>query len=140
MRCLKNEKIKTNAPFENKIVWLIMMEKSALLIRGYLSLNVRKPVFGVTDTNRAVQRQKMVRDLKFRIKELEGLFYLCSENKGDDQLISCAVTAQLICVFVFAYAKCRFSHDAAHFEQQQNRKKKTVVMNPFKCCLFNYCI
>ena len=28
-------------------------------------------------------------------------------------LISCAVTAQLICVFVFAYAKIRFSHDAA---------------------------
>ena len=28
-------------------------------------------------------------------------------------LISFAVTAKLICVFVFAYAKCRFSHDAA---------------------------
>ena len=28
------------------------------------------------------------------------------------QLI-CAVTAQLICGFVFAYAKSRFSHDAA---------------------------
>ena len=30
-------------------------------------------------------------------------------------LISCAVTAQLICVFVFAYAKSRFSHNEAHF-------------------------
>ena len=29
-------------------------------------------------------------------------------------LISCAFTAQLICVFVFAYAKSRFSHDKAH--------------------------
>ena len=28
-------------------------------------------------------------------------------------LISFAVTAKLICVFVFAYAKSRFSHDAA---------------------------
>ena len=28
-------------------------------------------------------------------------------------LISFAVTANLICVFVFAYAKCLFSHDAA---------------------------
>ena len=28
-------------------------------------------------------------------------------------LISFAVTAKLICVFVFAYAKCWFSHDAA---------------------------
>ena len=29
-------------------------------------------------------------------------------------LISFAVTAKLICVFVFAYAKSRFSHDEAH--------------------------
>ena len=29
-------------------------------------------------------------------------------------LISCAVIAQLICGFVYAYAKSRFSHDAAH--------------------------
>ena len=28
-------------------------------------------------------------------------------------LISCAVTAQLICVFVFASAKSRFSHNEA---------------------------
>ena len=30
-------------------------------------------------------------------------------------LISFGVTAKLICVFVFAYAKSRFSHDVAHF-------------------------
>ena len=29
-------------------------------------------------------------------------------------LISFAVTAKLICVFVFVYAKSRFSHAAAH--------------------------
>ena len=29
-------------------------------------------------------------------------------------LISFAVTAKLICVFVFAYEKIRFSHDEAH--------------------------
>ena len=29
-------------------------------------------------------------------------------------LISCAVTAQLISAFVFAYVKIRFSHDVAH--------------------------
>ena len=29
-------------------------------------------------------------------------------------LISFAVTVKLICVFVFTYAKIRFSHDAAH--------------------------
>ena len=30
-------------------------------------------------------------------------------------LINFAVTAKLICVFVFAYAKRQFSHDASHF-------------------------
>ena len=33
-------------------------------------------------------------------------------------LISCTVTAQLICVFVFAYAKKRFSHNKAHITKQ----------------------
>ena len=41
-------------------------------------------------------------------------------------LISFAVTVKLICVFVFAYAKSQFSHDAAHFLlvllDQQNQK------------------
>ena len=39
-----------------------------------------------SDTNRAVQLQKMTRGLKFRILEVGGLYYLCSENKGADQL------------------------------------------------------
>ena len=39
-----------------------------------------------SDTNRAVQSQKMARGLKFRIKKIEGLWYPCSENKGADQL------------------------------------------------------
>ena len=30
-------------------------------------------------------------------------------------LISCTVTSQLICAFVFAYAIRRFTHDTAHF-------------------------
>ena len=50
---------------------------------------MRKPVLGFptrSDTNRAVQLQKVARSLKFRIKEVEGLYYPCSENKGADQL------------------------------------------------------
>ena len=39
-------------------------------------------------------------------------------------LISFAVTAKLICVFVFAYAKIRFSHDAAHIIVFANRIDK----------------
>ena len=52
---------------------------------------MRKPVFGIStrsDTNRAVQSQKMARGLKFQILIEEGLHYQCSENKGADQLHS----------------------------------------------------
>ena len=37
----------------------------------------------------------------------------CRFRFADCPLIHC-VTAKLICVFVFAYAKCSFSHDSAH--------------------------
>ena len=60
-----------------------------------------------SNTNQAVQLQKMARGLKLRIEEGEVLYYLCSEIKG-------AVTTQLINAFVFAYSKSRFCHDAAH--------------------------
>ena len=65
-----------------------------------------------SDTNQAVQVQKMARGLKFRIfrKKRECTIYVAKTKA----LISFAVTAKLICVFVFAYAKRWFSHDAAH--------------------------
>ena len=44
-------------------------------------------------------------------------------------LISFAVTAELICVFVFAYAKSRFSHDAAHFSMLSFSTIKTGKVN-----------
>ena len=44
-----------------------------------------------SDTNQAVQSQNLAKGFKFRIKK---------------------VAAQLICAFVFAYAKNRFTHDA----------------------------
>ena len=52
------------------------------------------------------------RGLKFWIYIEEGLYYPCSENKGAIQLRG--ITAKLICVFVFAYAKIRFSRNKAH--------------------------
>ena len=36
--------------------------------------------------NQAVQPQMMARGLKFRISKVNGLYYLCSENKDADQL------------------------------------------------------
>ena len=50
---------------------------------------MRKPTFWFptwSDTNRAVQPQKMARGLKFRIYVVEEVYYPCSENKGADQL------------------------------------------------------
>ena len=44
------------------------------------------------------------------LESLDRLDYLCSENKGADQLGS---TVQLTCALVFAYAKSKFSHSAA---------------------------
>ena len=49
---------------------------------------MRKPTLWFptrSDTNQAVQ-QKRARGLKFRIYKVEGLYYLCSENKGADHL------------------------------------------------------
>ena len=81
----------------------------------YLSRDARKNLssgFSTrSDTNRAVQLQKQARSLKSRIWEEEKLYFPCSENKDADQL---AVTAKLICAFVFTYADCWFSHGAAH--------------------------
>ena len=53
----------------------------------------------------------MAGSLKFWIKEVGGLYIYVGKTKAQ---ITWAVTAQLICDFVFAYAKRRFSRDAAH--------------------------
>ena len=48
---------------------------------------MRKSVFGVSDQvgHKPGCTQKMARGLKFRIKEVEELYYPFSENKGADQ-------------------------------------------------------
>ena len=38
----------------------------------------------MSDTNQAVQPLKIARGLKFEIYEVEGVYYLCSENKIAD--------------------------------------------------------
>ena len=53
----------------------------------------------------------MARGLKFRIKEVEGLYYPCSENKGADQLRGYREADLRLC---FRICKSRFSHDKAH--------------------------
>ena len=65
-----------------------------------------------SDTNWAVQPQKMARGWKFSIWEVEGLYYICSENNDPDQL--CGFRAADLCLCFHIYAKSVFSHDAAH--------------------------
>ena len=63
------------------IVWIAFAQE--------LSHLVGKPTMWFpnrSDTNRPVQPQMTARSLKFCLKEEEGLYYSCCENKGADQL------------------------------------------------------
>ena len=74
---------------------------------------MRKPTFWFqtwSDTNQTVQLQKMARGLKFRNKKVEGLYHLCSENKGADQLRGFREADLRLC---FRICKRLVSHDAA---------------------------
>ena len=62
-----------------------------------------------SDTNSAVQSQKQARN--FRFKQKSKCIIRVAKTKA---LISFEVPARLICVFVFAYAYCWFSHAVAH--------------------------
>ena len=62
-----------------------------------MSSITRKPVFGVSDTNQAVQSQEAFKNWNLNKGSIE--IRLCRENKGP---------------FVLRICKNRFSHDAAH--------------------------
>ena len=64
-------------------------------------------------TNQAVQTQKMARGLKLHIKEVEEMLYLCSENKGAEQLCGYCRADLRLC---FRICKNRFSHNAAYMK------------------------
>ena len=56
-------------------------------------------------------------------------------------LISFAVTAKLICVFVFAYAKRWFSHDAAQLYypcREQQKSDQTILADLHNCTSMPY--
>ena len=76
---------------------------------------MRKPTFWFptwSGTNQAVQLQQMARGLKFQIWIVEGLYCLCSENKGADQLRGYREADLCLC---FRICKFFFSRDAAQF-------------------------
>ena len=78
-----------------------------------------------SDTNKAVQPQKKARGLKFRIQDIEGLYYLCSENKGADQLCGyCTADLHLN----FSICKSRLSHDVAQIISYQSIQMGTLLV------------
>ena len=100
-----------------------------------------KTVFGVSDQVRHKQGCTTTEDgYRLEILEEEGLYYLRYVAKTKAP-ISCLVAAQLICAFDFAYAKSRFSHDAAHiiFTVNNKRAEQTAQMrgltNAFVACI-----
>ena len=54
--------------------------------------------------------------LIFQIQKVEGCTIRVAKIKA---LVSFVVTVKLICVFVFAYTKLRFSHDTAQLKNLQ---------------------
>ena len=82
-----------------------------------MSCILRKPVFGVSDQIRHKPDCTAAEDSqRLEILDLGSRGIVLSIKRKRRRW---AVTAQLICAFVFAYAKSRFSHDAAHMNELQ---------------------
>ena len=74
---------------------------------------MRKPVFGVSDQVQHKPDCTATEDvLRLEISDLGSI--RVAKTKA---LIRFAATAKLICVFVFAYAISRFSHDVAQYDR-----------------------
>ena len=95
-----------------------------------MSHDARKPVLRgfltMSDINRPVQSRKKARSSKFKMYR-DCVTCTCEHN---------AVNAQLICIFVFAHAESRFSHDAAHMpqslEMSRHMGKPTICLGENK--------
>ena len=104
-----------------------------------MSLVLRKPIFGVSDqvphnsgcTATEDGWRLEISDLGRREIVLSDTIISIAKTKA---LISFAVTAKLICVFVFAYVKSRFSHDEAEIY----RKKFFICPSDFDSKLYIY--
>ena len=70
-----------------------------------------------SDTNRVVQPQRMA----FGFRKKRNCVICVAKTKM-------LITAQLICVFVFAYAEGRFSHDTAHLLSQLFQRYVFIIM------------
>ena len=72
---------------------------------------------GLTQTRLYSHRKMAVGALDFIFKDKEGLYYLCSKNKGTGQLRGYGAANLCLC---FRMCKNnRFSHDGAHISIEQ---------------------
>ena len=85
-------KTRTFSRFEEtagKLILHVIFSCSSSSTENRVSRLVGKPTMwflNSSNTNQAVQSQKTARSMKFRIYEVQGFYYPCSENKGADQL------------------------------------------------------
>ena len=79
----------------------------------------------MSDTKRIEQPLKIARGMKFGLRKWRNCTFYVAKTKA---LISCAVTEQLICAFVFAYAKSSFSHDADQLVTQKVDRKSLQLL------------
>ena len=86
---------------------------------------MRKPTFwfppGPTQT-KLYSHKRWLEAGNFGLRKKRDFTIYVAKNIG-------AVTAKLICVFVFAYAKCWFSHDAAQiFSVVANQNSTSIIL------------
>ena len=111
LQSCKPVKIQSDGQAELHLCCFCMLKKRLFLGTAQIvcllqmSRVMRKPTFWFptrSDTNQAVQLQKIARGWKFQIYKVEGLYYLCSENKGADQLRGYREADLRLC-----YRKCK---------------------------------
>ena len=98
---------------------------------------MRKPTFWFptwSDTNQAVQLHKMARGMKCRIYKVEGLYYLCSENKGADQLRGYLKIIAKLLTILFPNFGATVSHtyEQVKYGNALNLANKNIKMSSFK--------
>ena len=102
------------------MMWTLKQPK---MVSVYMSLVMRKTGLrgfrpGPTQTGVCGHRRRL-EACNFRFRKKRDYTIYVAKTKA---LISFAVTAKLICVFVFAYVKSRFSHDEAHIFSDRHLK------------------
>ena len=101
-------------------------------LRPLMSCVIRKSVFKVSNQVRHKPGCSATEDGQWlEISDLENRGIHCSTIcvTKTKMLISCAVTAQLICAFVFTYAKIRLSYDGACFCFSESQRENQQQMH-----------